>query len=55
MADLSTQSITINADPDAVMAVIADFEAYPEWTGRHQDRGDHQARAPTDGPGRSSS
>src|SRR6478672_2517553 len=33
MADLSTQSITINADPDAVMAVIADFEAYPEWTG----------------------
>src|SRR6478735_3610132 len=33
MADLSTQSITFNAEPSAVMAVIADFEAYPAWTG----------------------
>ncbi len=31
MADESTQSITINAAPDAVMAVIADFDAYPQW------------------------
>ena len=33
MADLSTQSITINAEPEAMMDVIADFEAYPQWTG----------------------
>ncbi len=31
MADESTQSITINAAPDAVMAVIADFASYPKW------------------------
>jgi carbon monoxide dehydrogenase subunit G len=31
MADESTQSITINATPAAVMAVIADFDAYPQW------------------------
>ncbi len=33
MPDLSTQSIVINADPQKVMGVIADFAAYPEWTG----------------------
>ena len=33
MADQSTQSITISAPPAAIMAVIADFPAYPEWTG----------------------
>ena len=33
MADSTTASITVNAAPDAVLAVIADFEAYPEWTG----------------------
>jgi hypothetical protein len=33
MPDLSTQSIVIHADPAAVMDVIADFPAYPEWTG----------------------
>lgn len=33
MADQSTQSITIDAPPAAIMAVIADFPAYPEWTG----------------------
>jgi ribosome-associated toxin RatA of RatAB toxin-antitoxin module len=33
MADQSTQSITVNAAPDAVMAVIADFAAYPQWAG----------------------
>jgi len=31
MADESTQSITIDASPAAVMAVIADFGAYPQW------------------------
>ncbi len=31
MADESTQSITIEAAPAAVMAVIADFAAYPQW------------------------
>jgi carbon monoxide dehydrogenase subunit G len=29
----STQSILIEADPAEVMAVIADFANYPEWTG----------------------
>jgi carbon monoxide dehydrogenase subunit G len=30
--DESTQSITIDADPAAIMAVIADFANYPSWT-----------------------
>ena len=33
MADTSQQSLTINADAAAIMDAIADFEAYPEWTG----------------------
>jgi ribosome-associated toxin RatA of RatAB toxin-antitoxin module len=33
MADQSTQSITINATPASIMAVIADFAMYPSWTG----------------------
>lgn len=32
MADESTQSIVIDAAPERIMAVIADFAAYPEWT-----------------------
>lgn len=31
MADSTTQSITIAAEPERIMAVIADFPAYPEW------------------------
>ena len=31
MADESTQSNTIEASPAQVMAVIADFDAYPQW------------------------
>jgi carbon monoxide dehydrogenase subunit G len=31
MADQASSSITVNADKAAVMAVIAGFEAYPEW------------------------
>jgi carbon monoxide dehydrogenase subunit G len=31
MADESTQSIVIDAPPDKIMAVIADFAAYPDW------------------------
>ncbi|HEY8374052.1 MAG TPA: SRPBCC family protein [Pseudonocardiaceae bacterium] len=31
MADESTQSIVIDAPPEKIMAVIADFAAYPEW------------------------
>ena len=31
MAEQSTQSIVVSAPPDDVMAVIADFEAYPQW------------------------
>ncbi|MEV5299955.1 SRPBCC family protein [Amycolatopsis methanolica] len=31
MADQSTQSIEVDAPPEKVMAVIADFASYPEW------------------------
>jgi ribosome-associated toxin RatA of RatAB toxin-antitoxin module len=31
MAEQTTSSIVIDAPPAAVMAVIADFPAYPEW------------------------
>jgi hypothetical protein len=31
MADESTQSIVVAAPPEKIMAVIADFPAYPEW------------------------
>jgi len=31
MADQTTSSIVIDADPASIMAVIADFPAYPEW------------------------
>ncbi len=31
MADATTSSIDIAAAPEQVMAVIADFEAYPQW------------------------
>jgi ribosome-associated toxin RatA of RatAB toxin-antitoxin module len=31
MADQTTSSILIAADPASIMAVIADFERYPEW------------------------
>ncbi len=31
MADATTSSITIAARPERVMAVIADFDAYPQW------------------------
>ena len=33
MPDQSTQSIHIDAPPAAVMAVIADFDHYPQWAG----------------------
>jgi hypothetical protein len=33
MADSTTQSITIEATPEQIMSVIADFPAYPEWAG----------------------
>jgi ribosome-associated toxin RatA of RatAB toxin-antitoxin module len=33
MAERTESSITIEAAPAAVMDVIADFAAYPEWTG----------------------
>jgi hypothetical protein len=33
MADQSTQSIVIAAPPAAIMAVIGDFPAYPQWAG----------------------
>jgi carbon monoxide dehydrogenase subunit G len=32
MVDKASSSIVINADKKAIMSVIADFEAYPEWS-----------------------
>jgi carbon monoxide dehydrogenase subunit G len=37
MAERTESSITVDAAPAAVMDVIADFEAYPEWTGAVRD------------------
>lgn len=37
MADESTQSIVIDAEPEAIMAVIADFPSYPQWAGAVKD------------------
>jgi uncharacterized membrane protein len=34
VADQASSTITINAPLDDVLAVIADVEAYPEWTGQ---------------------
>ena len=34
MADLASSTITIAAAPERVMAVIADIDSYPEWTGQ---------------------
>lgn len=34
MADRTSSSITIGADRSTIMAVIADFPAYPEWAGQ---------------------
>lgn len=31
MAEQSTQSIEVDASPEQVMAVIADFASYPQW------------------------
>ena len=31
MAEQTTSSIVVNAEPAAVMSVIADFDAYPQW------------------------
>lgn len=33
MADRTESSVVIDAAPAAVLAVIADFEQYPDWTG----------------------
>jgi ribosome-associated toxin RatA of RatAB toxin-antitoxin module len=33
VADSTTASIAITAEPKAVLEVIADFEAYPQWAG----------------------
>ncbi|SEF46746.1 Polyketide cyclase / dehydrase and lipid transport [Thermomonospora echinospora] len=37
MADRASSSITIRADRDEIMAVIADLPSYPEWAGGIRD------------------
>ena len=34
MADIASSTITIDAPPEQVLAVIADIDRYPEWTGQ---------------------
>jgi ribosome-associated toxin RatA of RatAB toxin-antitoxin module len=34
MADVASSTITIAAAPEQVLAVIADIDSYPEWTGQ---------------------
>lgn len=48
MADRASSSIVIDAAPEAVMAVIADFPRYPEWTSQIKDA----SVDATDGEGR---
>lgn len=37
MAEKTTQTIAINAEPGKVMAVIADIGAYPEWVSEYKE------------------
>ncbi|ORM33657.1 SRPBCC family protein [Williamsia sp. 1135] len=37
MTDRTEQSIVINADAQAIMSVIADFEQYPKWVSAARD------------------
>ncbi|MDP3968400.1 MAG: SRPBCC family protein [Nocardioides sp.] len=46
MADQTTSTIVVAAEPAAVMAVIADFDAYPAWA-----QGVKTADVVEDGPG----
>ena len=34
MADVASSTITIDAAPEQVMAVIADIDSYPQWAGQ---------------------
>ncbi|MDQ3151272.1 MAG: SRPBCC family protein [Actinomycetota bacterium] len=37
MAEESTQSIVIDAEPAGILGVIADFPSYPQWAGAVKD------------------
>lgn len=37
MADKTTQTIYIDADPGEVMKAIADIEAYPQWISEYKE------------------
>ena len=54
MAEQTTSSIVVDAPPAEVMAVIADFPAYPEWA-QGMKPAEVLERAPTVGPTRCTS
>ena len=37
MADKTTQTIHIDADPGEVMKAIADIDSYPEWISEYKE------------------
>jgi hypothetical protein len=45
MAEQTTSSIVVDADPAAIMEVIGDFPAYPQWA-----KGVQKAEVVKDGP-----
>ena len=55
MADQTTSSIVIDAEPGEVMGVIGDFASYPEWAKGVQEADGRRGGAPTAGRDGSSS
>ena len=37
MAEITSQTIYIDADPDTVMTIIADIGSYPEWVSEYRE------------------
>ena len=43
MAEKTTQTIHIDADPSTVMEVIADIDSYPDWISEYKEAEVHEA------------